>query len=234
MSPDPLDPTTAFSELGRINLGETDLEGILQQVATLAKRAVPGAYEVSVTLVRQARPRTVASTGDPARWIDKWQYENGRGPCLEAAAEHKTLCIGDVSAERRWPGWHEHAGSVGVRSALSVGLPIQENVVGALNIYATTIRAFDEDSVVLTETFAGYAAVALANAHLYDTTVTLAQQMQVAMESRAVIEQAKGIIMSQRRCTPDEAFDILAKASQDANRKLRDVATALVERTRRP
>jgi AmiR/NasT family two-component response regulator len=81
---------------------------------------------------------------------------------------------------------------------------------------------------VLAQTFAGYAAVALANAHLYDTQASLAQHMQAAMENRAVIEQAKGIIMGDRRCSPDEAFQILAKLSQDTNRKLRDVATALV------
>jgi AmiR/NasT family two-component response regulator len=81
---------------------------------------------------------------------------------------------------------------------------------------------------VVAQTFAGYAAVALANAHLYDAQATLAQHMQAAMENRAVIEQAKGIIMGDRRCSPDEAFQILTKLSQDTNRKLRDVATALV------
>ncbi|MEV6300164.1 GAF and ANTAR domain-containing protein [Actinoplanes sp. NPDC051861] len=221
----------AFAELGRIHLGESDLEGVLGQVASIARRAVPGAYEVSVTLVRADRPRTVAHTGDAALLIDKWQYENGRGPCLDAAAEHRTILVGDVAAEYRWPGWEENANTAGVHSALSVGLPIQEQVVGALNIYGTDVRAFDDDAVVLAETFAGYAAVALANAHVYDTTATLAQQMQVAMESRAVIEQAKGIIMSQRRCGADEAFAILSRASQSSNRKLREVAQALVERT---
>ncbi|MFC7528232.1 GAF and ANTAR domain-containing protein [Actinoplanes sp. GCM10030250] len=217
-----------LSELGRICLGESDLEGVLEQVATIAKRAVPGAHEVSVTLIRADRPHTAAATGQAALLIDKWQYENGRGPCLDAAATHSTICVGDVAAEHRWPGWQDHAGEAGVHSALSVGLPIQEQVVGALNIYGLTAGVFDEDAVTLAETFAGYAAIACANAHLYDTTVTLAQQMQLAMESRAVIEQAKGIIMSQRRCTPDEAFAVLSRASQDANRKLRDVAASVV------
>jgi AmiR/NasT family two-component response regulator len=70
--------------------------------------------------------------------------------------------------------------------------------------------------------------VALANAHLYDTTATLAQQMRATLESRAIIEQAKGIIMGQRRCTAEEAFALLSKVSQDSNCKLRDVASALV------
>jgi AmiR/NasT family two-component response regulator len=105
---------------------------------------------------------------------------------------------------------------------------VHEAVTGALNVYATKPDAFDDDAIMIAQTFAGYAAVALANAHLYDTQATLAQHMQAAMEHRAVIEQAKGIIMAERRCTPDEAFQILTKLSQDTNRKLRDVATALV------
>jgi GAF domain-containing protein len=234
MAPELADPTAALHELGRIALAETDLEGVLDQVATLAKRAVPGAFEVSVTLIRAHRPRTVAHTGDAALWIDKWQYDNQCGPCLAAAADRTTLVVDDVHAEHRWPGWQEHAGSVGVHSALAVGLPVHEAVTGALNIYATSTHAFDAESVALAETFAGYAAISLANAHLYDTTATLARQMEVAMASRAVIEQAKGIIMSQRRCSADEAFSILSKASQAANRKLRDVAATLVERASRP
>ncbi|BCY12718.1 GAF and ANTAR domain-containing protein [Actinoplanes sp. L3-i22] len=233
MAADPMDPTAAFHELGRINLGETDLEGVMATVAELAKRTVPGAYEVSVTLIRDRGPHTVASTGAAADHIDKWQYERGSGPCLDACRARSTLSVDDVSAERRWPGWDENAGVVGVNSALSVGLPIRERVAGALNIYATSPRAFDEEAVVLAETFASYAAVALANAHLYDTTVTLAQHMQTAMESRAVIEQAKGIIMSQRRCSADEAFTILSRASQESNRKLREVAADLVDRAQR-
>ncbi|MEU4557970.1 GAF and ANTAR domain-containing protein [Actinoplanes sp. NPDC023936] len=234
MPPERADPTAALHELGRIALSDTDLEGVLDQVATLAKRAVPGAFEVSLTLIRSPGPRTVACTGDAALWIDKWQYENDSGPCLAAAIARTTLLVDDVRAEHRWPGWQHHAGSVGVHSVLSVGLPIHETVTGALNIYATTARAFGADSLLLAETFAGYAAVCLANACLYDTTAALARQMQLALASRAVIEQAKGIIMSQRRCTADEAFTILAKASQTANRKLRDVAATLVEQASRP
>jgi AmiR/NasT family two-component response regulator len=107
---------------------------------------------------------------------------------------------------------------------------LQEEVTGALNVYARTPGAFDDEAIVVGQTFAGYAAVALANADLYHTTQTLTQQLQAAMASRAVIEQAKGIIMGEQRCTPDAAFRILSKVSQDSNRKVRDVAAALVAR----
>jgi GAF domain-containing protein len=229
-SNEPMDPAEAFGQLGRVRLSDTNLEGVLDTIAALAKRTVPGAHEVSVTLLRDGKARTAAFTGDLALNLDESQYESGHGPCLDAAAATSTMSVPQMAEERRWPQWTSQALGQGVLSSLSIGLPVQDTVTGALNIYATTPEAFDDDAVVIGQTFAGYAAVALANAHLYDTTANLAQQMQAAMENRAVIEQAKGIIMGDRRCTADEAFRILTKISQDSNRKLRDVATALVSR----
>jgi GAF domain-containing protein len=227
-----MDPTAAFAELGRIKLGETDLDGVLGRVAGLAKQTVPAADEVSVSLVDGKGAHTAASTGRLAVDLDEWQYEHGRGPCVVASAEQVTISVPDMKDEQRWPDWASQALSAGVLSSMAVGLPIEERVAGALNVYATEPDAFDDDAVVLAQTFAGYAAVALANAHSYNSMATLAEHMQAAMESRAVIEQAKGIIMGERRCTADQAFALLAKISQDSNRKLRDVAAALVARAR--
>jgi AmiR/NasT family two-component response regulator len=105
---------------------------------------------------------------------------------------------------------------------------MHEAVTGALNLYATRPAIFNDDAVLIAQTFACYAAVAMTNAHLYETQRTLAHHMQAAMRCRAVIEQAKGIIIAQRRCTADEAFAILSKTSQDTNRKVRDIAATLV------
>jgi GAF domain-containing protein len=224
----PLEPKDAFGRLGQMKLGETDLKGVLDQVAQLAKRSLPGADEVSVTLISAKDAHTAAATGQLALNLDEWQYGHGHGPCIDASASHTTMSLPDMTVETRWPDWAAEALSAGARSSLSIGLPIHEGVTGALNVYATKPEAFDSDAIIVGQTFAGYAAVALANAHLYDTQATLAQQMQAAMQSRAIIEQAKGIIMGSRRCTADQAFAILTKISQDTNRKLRDVAAALV------
>jgi GAF domain-containing protein len=224
----PLEPAEAFERLGRMKLGETDLKGVLDQVAHLAKRTIPGAAEVSVTLVDNKDAHTAAYTGQLALSLDEWQYRKGYGPCLDASGSSTTLSLPDMATEDRWPDWAARALDAGAHSSLSIGLPIHDQVTGALNVYATQPGAFDSDAVVLGQTFAGYAAVALANAHVYDAQANLAQQMQAAMASRAVIEQAKGIIMGSRHCAPDEAFAILAKISQDTNRKLREVAVALV------
>jgi GAF domain-containing protein len=231
---EPVNPTDAFAELGRIKLGEADVDGVLDRIAGLAKRTVTGAAEVSVTLIRDAEARSAAFTGDLAVRLDEWQYERGHGPCLDASASAATLSLPDMRAESRWPAFASRALDAGCGSSLSVGLPVHDAVIGALNVYGTGPRAFDDDAIVVAQTFGGYAAVALANAHLYDAQANLARQMQAAMESRAVIEQAKGIIMGERRCGPDEAFRILSKLSQDANRKLRDVAAALVARAAQP
>ena len=225
-----LDPHEAFLELGRIRLSEHDLDGVLQRVAELIRATLSGADDVSVTLVRGDSPSTAAFTGSVSKVLDETQYAQGHGPCLDAAIAGETISIPHMRTEQRWPDYVPAALEQGVRSTLSVGLPVQDSVVGALNIYSLSEQAFDDEQLALATTFAGYAAVALANANLYDTTATLATQMQQAMESRAVIEQAKGIIMAERRCSAQEAFGILARVSQDSNRKLRDVAHALVER----
>jgi GAF domain-containing protein len=226
-----LAPAEAYARIGRIKFGETGLEDVLRTVADLAKATVPGADEVSVTLIRDTRPATAARTGELALALDESQYEHGRGPCLDAAAGLTTLVTADTTTDTRWPRWAEQAAGAGVLSALAVGLPVDDNVSGAINIYATAPDAFDPDAVALAQTFAGYAAVTVANAHGYDLQTALVRQMQAAMSSRAVIEQAKGIIMRDHRCGPDEAFRILTAVSQETNRRVRDVATALVART---
>ena len=226
----PHDPMAAVAELSRIKLSETDLNQVLSRVAELAQRAIPGAAEVSVTLVRGGAAETAAYTGEVALALDEKQYDTGYGPCLDAAREKTVFLVRDMAAEQRWPRWTANAVAQGVTGSLSVGMPVEDAVTGALNIYAVEAGALDEDDIELARTFAGYAAVALANANLYSTTAKLAAQMAEAMESRAVIEQAKGILIAQNRVTADEAFDILIRASQTSNRKIRDIAEALVNK----
>jgi hypothetical protein len=226
--PQPMKTTDAFAELGRIRFTETDFATVLAKVADLARRTIPGADDVSITLVGAGGAHTAAFTGERAVTVDEWQYQQGHGPCLAAAAANITVTVPDLAGDGRWPEWADRAIDAGVHSSMSVGLPLHESVSGAVNVYATTPQAFDEDAVMLAETFGGYAAVAMATAHRYDGRAMLADYAQAAMDSRAVIEQAKGIIMAERRCPADEAFAILAKVSQYSNRKLGEVAAALV------
>jgi GAF domain-containing protein len=229
-----IDPQQAFDELGQMVLGEHTMEHLLQRIVALAMDVIPGAEDVSVTVVNTRRATTVVSTGRLATELDESQYDTGFGPCLAAAEGGEVASIPEMESETRWPAFTKAAVERGVLSSLSTPIPLQQYASAALNIYATKPKAFDESAVELATSFAGYAGVALANMHLYESTRALAEQLQAAMESRAVIEQAKGILMGQRRCSADEAFDLLVRLSQQANRKLRDVAQALVDQSMKP
>jgi hypothetical protein len=221
-------PTEAFAELGRIKFRETDFAAVLARVADLAKRTIPGADEVSITLLGRDGAHTAALTGKRTVAVDEWQYQQGHGPCLAAAAANITVTIADMAGDSRWPDWANRAIDTGIHSSLSIGLPLHESVSGAFNVYATTPHAVDENAVILAETLSEYAAMAMANAHLHDCTATLADHASAAMDNRTVIEQAKGIIMAERRCSADEGFAILAKVSQYSDRTVGDAAAALI------
>jgi len=229
-----LEPHIAFAELARIKLGDQDLPAVLTRVAELARQTVPGAADVSVTIIDADQAATAAFTGQRALDLDETQYQEGHGPCLEVAQSSGIVLVPDMATETRWPGFTRRAMATGVRSSLSVALPLQEAVLGALNIYATEPRCFDPGTIEPARTFAGYAAIAIANAHLYQATATLAENMRRAMETRAVIEQAKGIIVAQQHCTPEHAFELLTRRSQSTHRKLRDCATDLVTTAGQP
>ena len=127
----PMDPSDAFAELGRIKLADTDIGSILDKIAELARRAIPGADEVSVTLHRGKGAHTAAFTGDLALACDERQYERGHGPCLDASATAATLLIHDMGQETRWPDYTRSAVDAGAHSSLSIGLPVHEAVTGA-------------------------------------------------------------------------------------------------------
>ena len=229
----PIPMAEAVAKLSRLVLADETIESVLQKIAELAKDCVPGAAEVSVTLVRGDRPVTACYTGPLALDADEMQYHRGFGPCLDAARGGVLFRIDDMRAEERWPDYAAMVVRTGVLSSVSAPLPLQEDVIGALNVYGTKPHAFDEEAVAAIEVFAGHAAVALLNAHAYASSTQLAEQMREAMASRAVIEQAKGVLVAERRCSPEEAFEILVRLSQNSNRKLRDVAAALLEGAQR-
>jgi len=162
--------------------------------------------------------------------LDERQYQHGVGPCLDAAVTGDTVVV-DVTDDSLYPDFARSARRAGVTHSVSVGLPVPQRVVGALNLYASTPNHLAEETIALVQAFASYAGVAVANAALYNHTAALADQMQAAMQSRSVTEQAKGILMARQGCDADEAFKSLSKLSQDSNRKLRDIAQSIAAGT---
>ena len=217
----------ALRQLARIALADRPLTDVLGDITAIATEAVPGAEATGITLIRGSDAFTAAFTGQLALDADEMQYAYGYGPCMDAGRTGVTLLVHDMRSEDRWPDYARDVARRGVLSSLSVPLPYQGSSIGALNLYATKPRAFDRD-IPIGEEIASYIAVAIANADAYAEAATLARNMQEAMHSRADIEMAKGILMAQQHCSPDEAFALLSKASQRSNRRLRDLAHDIV------
>lgn len=220
----------ALERLGRMSLRELSMDSLLQTVADLTATVMPGQPEASVLLLVKDRPATVVSTGKMAVDLDETQYERGHGPCLHAARTGELTEITDTRTDRRWPDYLQRAVEHGNLSSLSIPLVIDEGeqVSGALNIYARKRDAFDTDSRSAGTRFGPYAAVAVGNLDAYQSARDLADNPQAALESRAVIDQAKGVLIERYKLTPDQALQLLAQASMRANRKVRDIADDLV------
>ncbi|MGY1754715.1 ANTAR domain-containing protein [Blastococcus sp. SYSU D01042] len=228
--PEPTPATQALEQLGRLSLRELSMDSLLQKVAGLVTGVMPGNPDTSVTLLVEGRPTTVASTGQMASSLDETQYERGQGPCLHAARTGELVEIADTRTDARWPGYTRRAVERGALSSLSVPLVVDGDaqVSGALNLYSRRSHAFDEDSRSAATRFGPYAGVAAGNLHAYRSARDTAENLQLALESRAVIDQAKGVLVERYRLTPDQAFQLLARASMTSNRKVRDVADHLV------
>jgi GAF domain-containing protein len=145
---------------------------------------------------------TAAYTGALALQLDETQYGRGYGPCLEAAVGEELREITDARTETRWPAHVQH----GSLSSLSVPVPVHQTLHAALNLYAVQAHAFGPETADVAREFASYAAVAVGNMHLYETTRQRAENLEIAMQNRAVIKQAQGILIAQRRCDAAQAF----------------------------
>jgi len=226
----PANAAAALERLGRVSLRDLSMEALLQTVADLAKTVMPSNPEVSVTVLVKGKPSTVASTGQLAVDLDETQYEHGHGPCLHAARTGELTEVPDTRTDSRWRDYMPRATEHGNLSSLSVPLAIDEDeqVSGALNLYAREADAFDEQNRDVARAFSRYAAVAAGNMYSYQNARDMAGNLQTALQSRATIDQAKGVLMERYKLTPDQALQMLAQASMNANRKVRDVADQLI------
>jgi GAF domain-containing protein len=208
--------------VGDGTLGET-----LLKVAQLACEATP-ADMAGITMLADGRPATVVYTDPEAPQIDTAQYETGTGPCLEAFRDQQVCRIDSTADDGRWPDFGRHAAAHGIRATLSVPLAAAGQGLGALNLYSRS-GAFSPESVRQGEIFAASAVLVLANVRAYRDARQLSENMYQAMKSRAVIDQAIGIMMARGGISPEEAFQLLTCASQRQNRKLRDIAAGVVD-----
>lgn len=208
-----------------------ELSSILQTVCSEVKSAVPGADMVGVTVLDEGgeHPETMASTDPRVNDVDADQYRADQGPCLEAARTRHMVRVRVSEAEVRWPRFASSVSDIGVESYLSAPLTLDNEHLGALNIYGYEDHAFNDIDEALVRLF----VTAIEGAVWISRRAAAAQQeadgLTTAMKTRAGIEQAKGIVMALRGCSSEEAFDILATQSQHRNVKVSEIARSLIE-----
>ncbi|MFR9731511.1 ANTAR domain-containing protein [Saccharopolyspora sp. MS10] len=223
--------TGALESLADAMEREDSLEMLLHRVCDQVLRAIPGVDMAGVTLATDDGPKTGACTDDTTFEVDLEQYRAGAGPCLHAAESGKIVRVNAEEAKERWPAFTEAARRLGVGSYLSAPLFIDSEYRGALNLYSSQDHGYREIDETVLELYTTAVEGHLRTWQRYLATRELTEQLRTALDSRPVIEQAKGILMVLHGFDADQAFAWLVKQSQNTNTKLRDAAERIVSET---
>jgi hypothetical protein len=203
--------------------GDT-VDTILDDLARYAAQFVPGAQYAGITIVgRTGIIETIAPTHHYVVELDDLQRRHEQGPCLQEDNLDAVLRIDDLGAERRWPAFRQDAVKLTpIRSVLSFRLFKARRHSGALNVYADKVQAFTTDSVDVGMVFASHTG-------LVWNLIRRSESFEIALSSRDIIGQAKGIAMERYNLDAEQAFDLLKKLSQNSNTPVAEIAKRMVE-----
>jgi len=213
---------------------ETRLNRLLNMILESAVEAL--GFDVATVSARKGDDlATIGATDQSMVTLDAAQYEAGGGPCVEVLESRDAIYVEDIVTDSRWEHFRHTAEELGVEASLSLHIPVDaEQMAASLNLYAKKRLDLSDDTVRLALTYADQLAATILSVDAHRATARLAENMAEAMRTRAVIEQAKGILMADHQLTEDEAFHRLVELSQHSNIKVRDVARRLVEERSRP
>jgi GAF domain-containing protein len=202
-------------------------------VSELARSAVGNSDQVGLTLMLDEKLGTYVFTEPDIPEIDRAQYDTGDGPCIHAYRSGERTLIPSTIASDDYPEFCAAAAEHGFLCVVSFPLATPKGRIGAMNHYSRLENAFGAAEIEVGDRFAQQAAFLLVNAQAYWDARSLSENLAEAMESRATIEQAKGIIMASTGTDPDGAFAVLKEQSQRENIKVRDIAEEIVRRSQR-
>jgi GAF domain-containing protein len=212
-------------------LNSTDVEEFLAELARVSARTlcVPGDEVLcGITLLRQRKAATVASSADPAQVISQLEYQSSDSPGITAAEGHRTVHVPDLGDEDRWPGYSAAVLAHGVRSVLAIPFELEGETKATLLLYSHRAGRFEGRILETAEDFVRQTSLALRLAVRFAHYSDTAAHLRATLESRTVIDVAVGIIMAQNRCSQQAAFSLLKAASSTRNSKLHTVAAAVV------
>jgi GAF domain-containing protein len=223
----------AFSQLAVLS-ARTDHSHYLTEVARICGQVIAPAAAISVTVGPPADPTVLASDNKLAQGMDALQIQAGEGPCQEAWENGRIVLTNRLGADDRWPNLARLAAPDRVESVLAVPVLVGDEPVGVVNAYATEPDVFVDLDVHTAELLAAAVAAVIHQVNEHERLTNLTGQLEDALTSRAVIDQAKGIIVARYGCDPEQAFQRLVRVSRNQNIKLREVARILVEQAQHP
>jgi len=218
----------ALVRLAALGAEVADLHELASAAAQACQDVLGPRVAVSVTFGDPASPDVLATSSATAQEADGAQVVAGEGPCATAWATGALVRSDDLAADPRWPRLHDRVPDQ-AQGAVCAVLQVGESVVGALNVYTVSTVPLEElvDSVAL---LAAAVGTAVHELRVGEELRSVADHLEAALASRGVIDQAKGVVMADKRCTADEAFQHLVDISSSSHVKLRDVAQGIVDR----
>ena len=222
----PIDPSMLAKSIGTLTdlHPDQDLPATLQQAVIAAKQLFDAdAAGVMLTDI-DGRLRWASASDERAQSLEDNQEVFAAGPCMEAYTSGRPAMMHDATMERRWGEITLTMVEVQIRSGLSVPVELGGGPIGTLDVYAVDPRGWDQSEVTALQAYAGVVASLLGAAAKAQLKGALADQLQVALESRGLIERAKGALMERERLDGQEAFTHLRRAARSSGRKLSEVA----------
>jgi GAF domain-containing protein len=220
-----------IAEVARL-LEDDDNHTVMVRLVRLAVDLVPSCDEAGLTVFAADGRKTVEVTDPAVRRCHDEQFAAGHGPVVEALDFREPRRVDDARTERRWLRFRATAQREGLLSCLALPVSTAPGYPSAaIAFYARAPQAFCEGSHDIALLFAALGGTALRNVTLYSHSQRLIQNLRRALVSRATIDQATGILMAQRRVSPEEAFQILITASQNYNVRLAEIARRIVAST---
>jgi PAS domain-containing protein/RNase H-fold protein (predicted Holliday junction resolvase) len=226
---DDLRAATAIAELCTLPVDAMDQQRLLSQIAFVVRSAVRSATTVSVIVGDPLSPERLASDSIEAQTLDGLQMRAGEGPCVDAFRGGGAVVVSDVTADDRWPRLAAASRAQPLRSVMALPIRLADERAGVVTVYGHEVGVFVERTLRVGEIVASAVASVLHGAYDRSSLEALVHHLERALSSRAVIEQAKGIVMAHHGGTADEAFARLVTYSSRHNVKLRDLATLIVE-----
>jgi GAF domain-containing protein len=172
--------------------------------------------------------RVVASSNEQTRMLELFEIQSQEGPCSDCYRTGQPIIEDDLEHGERWPRFREEALGAGFRAALAVPMSLRQDIIGALNLFRTTPGGLDEQDLAACRALADVATIGLIQERALREARLLADQLQVALNSRVVIEQAKGILAGLAAVDMDTAFRLLRGYARSQNLLLVDVARDLI------